>query len=376
MAQSLRGDSGRSDYQRLRPYLVMQFFLKNADEHHPVSMQDILLYLNEDCGISAERRAIYKDIEDINKVLYMLDNAEEDGCTIKEAVETLEEYPEEAFITSGGKNGKYYMSRRPRKIEVDDIRLLAECVYNARFITSKDAERLISIVCGLVSQWDASEVKHDAFVVDRIKTNNKSVLNNVMTINYAMRRGTHDDPHEPEKVTFKYQKYSIEDVSKTVDRRKGERYKVSPYRLLINEGNYYLLAFSDKDQEMRTYRVDRMKDIRTTGEARDGEEEYTEFGRTIKTYPQRVFGMFGGKRVRPTLRFTNDLLDTVIDRFGTKEVQYSKYDEGHFTLAPEVELSKKFFSWLCSFGNKVKIIGPDFVIEEFTEYLDEIRGMY
>lgn len=75
----------------------MQYFLKFADERHPVSMQDILLYLNEDCGIRAERRAIYKDIEDINKVLYMLDNAE-DGCTIKEAGEALEKYPEEVLL--------------------------------------------------------------------------------------------------------------------------------------------------------------------------------------------------------------------------------------------------------------------------------------
>ena len=73
MAQSLRADTGKSDFQRLRPFLVMQYFLKNADERHPVSMQDILLFLNEDCEISAERRAIYKDIEDINKILYMLD---------------------------------------------------------------------------------------------------------------------------------------------------------------------------------------------------------------------------------------------------------------------------------------------------------------
>lgn len=373
MAQSVKGVAGKSDNQRLRPYLVMQFFLKNADERHPVSMQDILLYLNEDCGISAERRAIYKDIEDINKILYMLDNAE-DGCTIGEAEEALEEYPEEAFIISGGKNGKYHLTRRPNDLTVDDVRLLVECVYNARFITEKDAERLIPIVTGMVSQWDAADLEHDAFVVDRIKTNNKSVMGNIMTIDAAMKRGSVAEPHEPEKITFRYQKYSIEDVKKTVDRRKGERYIVSPYRLLISDGNYYLLGFDNKTKKMMTYRVDRMKDVRFTGEAREGEDEAKNID--LKNYTQRVFGMFGGKRVRPTLRFTNDLLDAVIDRFGTKDVQYSKYDAGHFTAAPEVELSKPFFSWLCGFGNKVKIIGPDFVIEQFTEYLDKIRCMY
>ena len=109
---------------------------------------------------------------------------------------------------------------------------------------------------------------------------------------------------------------------------------------------------------------------------RVGKEKYDEIGREIKTYTQRVFGMFGGKRVRLTLQFINPLLDTVIDRFGTENVRYEKRDDSHFTVSPEVELSDQFFSWLCGFGNKVKIIGPDFVIEEFTKFLDKIRTMY
>ena len=373
MAQSLKGEPGKSKNQRLRSYLVMQYFLKNADERHPVSMQDILLYLNEDCEFSADRRAIYKDIEDINIILYLLDNTE-DGCTLEEAVKTLEKYPDEAFITSGGKNGKYYMSRRPHGIEVDDIRLLAECVYNAKFISDSKAKELIEVVSGLVSQWDAADITHDAFLVGRSKTENNKVLSNISTINYAMRNGTSDDPHRPEKITFKYQKYSIDNGIETVDRRRGSTYKVSPYRLLINDGNYYLLAFDDKAQDMRTYRVDRMKNVSLTGEPRDGEEIFSTID--MQNYTQRVFGMFGGKRVRLTLRFINPLLDTVIDRFGTKNVSYSKVDESHFTVSPEVELSDQFYAWLCGFGNKVKIIGPDFVIEEFTAYLDKIRGLY
>lgn len=67
-----------------------------------------------------------------------------------------------------------------------------------------------------------------------------------------MRKGIAADPHEPEKTTFNYQKYRIEDVSKTVDRRKGNTCKVSPYRLLINDGHDYLLAFDDRVQAKST----------------------------------------------------------------------------------------------------------------------------
>ena len=90
MAQTTKGRQGKSDNQRLRPYLVMQYFLQNTDERHPVTMNAILDYLHNDCEIEAERRSIYRDIEEINKILYMLDHQEE-GCTIQEAAEALEE---------------------------------------------------------------------------------------------------------------------------------------------------------------------------------------------------------------------------------------------------------------------------------------------
>ncbi|MDO4964200.1 MAG: hypothetical protein Q4E30_01750, partial [Streptococcus gallolyticus] len=46
---------------------------------------DIIAYLEDDCGIEAERRSIYKDIDDINKVALMLQN----GYSIEEAEEEL-----------------------------------------------------------------------------------------------------------------------------------------------------------------------------------------------------------------------------------------------------------------------------------------------
>ncbi len=369
-------NSGKRDNQKLKTYLILQYFLKNSDERHPLQMSDIIKYLLEDCGIEAERRSIYRDIEDINKILYMLDH-EDEGCTIQEAEDAIcdPDYGEdEKFIISAGTNRSgYYLRKRPHDIEVDDIRLLAECVYNARFISESKAKDLISVVCGLVSQWDAEDIEHDAFLVDRVKTNNSSVLKNIMTINYCMRRGIAADPHKPEKVTFKYQKYSIQDVTKTVDQRKGERYKVSPYKLLINDGNYYLLAFDDKYQDIRTYRVDRMRDVRTTNEPREGEEAFNTLD--LETYTQRVFGMIGGERHHITLRFINPLLDTVIERFGTKAAHYGKYDEKHFTVMTEVELSDQFFSWLCAFGNRVKIMEPE-LAEKYVAYLDKIRSLY
>ena len=163
-------------------------------------------------------------------------------------------------------------------------------------------------------------------------------------------------------------------MKKQVERRQGEKYKVSPYALLLNDGYYYLLAFDDKSQKMRTYRVDRMKDVQATGEPREGKEAFSAVD--MKTYTQRVFSMFGGDKERVTIRFINPLLDVVIDRFGTNGVHYLKADDTHFTVSVQVEISEQFFAWVCGFGKKAKITAPSKVVEEFKDYLDKIRILY
>ena len=55
--------------QKLKPYLVLQYLLKHTDEENVISAEKIALNLNADYGIDAERRSVYKDIEEINKIL-------------------------------------------------------------------------------------------------------------------------------------------------------------------------------------------------------------------------------------------------------------------------------------------------------------------
>ena len=365
-----RENSGKREHQKIKPYIVLEYLMRNSDEQHAIPASDIVNYLQEDCGIDAERRSVYRDIDEINKVLYMLENE----CTIQEAEEVIdsEDGEEEKFIVYDKNKKGFYV--RQRKYDANDIRLLAECVYSARFIDEKRAKRLAKLTGNFVSQWQAEEILHDAFLVDRTKTTNTTVYYSVDIINQAMSRGSSQARHTPEKISFKYLKYRINDRVEIAERRKGAAYVVSPYKLLINDGNYYLLAYDSESEEMRTYRVDRMKEVSLTGLPRDGDEEYHALN--LESYTQRVFGMFSGTRRRLTIRFINPLLDTVIDRFGTKGVSYSKLDETHFTVSVEVEISEQFFSWICGFGNKAKILGPDFVVDEFREYLDKIRGMY
>jgi len=367
---------GKQTNQKLKPYVVLQYLLKYSDENNTKSAYDIIGYL-EGCGISAERRSIYRDIEDINRIMLMLQediDLDEVDRMFEEAAESDdEEELNELKTILYDKNKKGFYVRQ-RKFEVADMRLLAECVYAAKFIAEGQAKRLVDVICEFVSEEQASKIKHNAFLTDRVKTDNRSVMNNIATINDAMSRHLDGQPHTPEKISFKYLKHTISDMSKQVERRRGARYTVSPFQLLINDGNYYLLAFDDYAQDMRTYRVDRMKDIRFTAVPRDGDDVFKKID--LRTYTKRVFSMYGGEQRLVELHFVHPLLDAVIDRFGTKDVQYAKVDDTYFGVTAKVEISEQFFGWLLGFGNKAKIVYPDDLMDQFRGYLDSIREMY
>ena len=374
MADMNLAEHGKKPNQKVKPYVVLQYLLKNTDEDHVATAFDIIAFLEDECGIDAERRSIYKDIEEINKVALMFQN----GCMIDEAAEELENNKDDdsiRLVVYDKSRKGFYAQKYARQFDVDDMRLLAECVYSAKFIAEGQANRLVDkVICDFVSVHQAEKIKHDAFLTDRVKTNNKGVLRNLSTINEAMSTKLDGKSHKPEKIKFKYLKYSIDDVGQQIERRRGQTYTVSPFQLIINDGNYYLLAYNEQRKDIWTYRVDRMKDVSLTGEPREGDEAFQKID--IRTFAQRTISMYSGKQEQVTIRFIMPLLDTAIDQFGTKNVRYKKIDDGHFTMTATIDISDQFFGWLLRFGRRVKILSPEPVAEQFAAYLDKVRAMY
>lgn len=337
----------RTEKQKVKTLFVAKYFLENSDENHPVTAGDIVDYLREECGIEVERRAIYRDIAALRDV-YKMD-------------------------IDGGQGGRYRLLSR--QFEFEDLRLLAECVHAAKFISASKAKELVKTISEFCSIYQAEELQKEVFLCDRVKTTQNKVLHNVGIIHTAMATKQDGKPHTPQKITFKYLKYTLQNKGEQVERRKGATYKVSPYKLLINEGNYYLLSFDDKAQDMRTYRVDRMKEVNAIDEPREGAKAFAEID--MESYTRRVFSMYGGQQKRVSIRFINSLLDTAIERFGTSpDVFYRQDDEKHFVVTADVEVSDQFFAWVCGFRKKATILFPQETVIAFKKFLDDIMCKY
>jgi len=367
---------GKQNNQKLKAYLVYKYLMENSDENHCISVENIAAYLLESMGIMAERRSVYKDIHEINKVLYALKY----DLTIDEVENNIEECSDKnwrAIVYDGSKKG-YYVKHRfydiNEEYDMNDIRTIVSCIYSSKFITESKAKEYVNIITKtLVSEAQSEEIKHDVFLSDRGKTTNKKVFENVQAINNAMKIVSGKNKHSPEKISFKYISSTFK--GNTIERRHGERYIVNPFKLIINDGNYYLLGVEDKKKKAaaRTFRVDRMREIKLTGIPREHADCFS--NTDWATYTMQNFGMYNGETSTVELQFITPLLDTVIDKFG-RNIYYHEIDSNHFSIQVKVAITNQFFGWLCSFGKKGKTISPPSVKNKFIEFLDNIKSKY
>ena len=372
-----QGNQGKQYFYKLKPYLIMRYLQRESDNQHLKTADDIVAYLEDKFNILSERKSIYRDIKEINTI-YLLEyynNELKEEWTIQEAQEYLKTCgdDEKAIIykqINKNNRGFYWTDRG---FSEDDIFLLAECINSAKFISKKEAKKFIEDISDTyLSKYQRELINKDVFLVDRARINRNDMIYTILTINNAMRISAYNP--KPRKISFYYLKYTISNLHEQVNRRKGERYIVSPYKLIVNDGNYYLLAFNDKIKKMRTYRIDRMKDIKELDEEREGEEAYKDIS-NIKDYIKEKFNMFDGKREQIEIQFTSDLLDTFVERFGAKNNYFVK-DERHYSIKTFVEVSTPFFGWLCGFGNKVKILSPESAQADFRKHLEKILTKY
>ena len=326
----------RSSYQKLKPLYIMNYLLQNSDEEHPVTIKQIVEYLGAQ-GISAERKSIYDDIE------------------------ALRFYGLDIIHVDAGRFQGYYVAQR--NFELPELKLLVDSVQSSKFITHKKTMTLIRKIEKLASIHEAQLLQRQVYVKNRIKTMNESIYYNVDAI--------HDGISQNRKIQFKYFEYTVE---KTRHYRKdGAFYVVSPYALTWDDENYYMVAFDSEAGIIKHYRVDKMTDISTLEEHRDGRDAFEALDMAV--YARKVFGMFSGEDVTVRLRFENHLVGAVLDRLG-QDVMIVRDGDDHFTVSAEVVVSPQFFAWVCGFGAAAQIIGPEHVARKMADHVKRIAAIY
>ena len=326
----------RSSGQKLKLLYIMDYLLQYSDAEHPVTVRQLIAHLAAH-DIAAERKSIYDDIEALRTY----------GLDVEQ-------------VADGQLYGYYVASRR---FELPELKLLVDSVQSSKFITQRKTNALIRKIETLASSYDAQRLQRQVYVAGRVKTMNESIYYNVDAV--------HAGISEDKKIRFRYFEYTV--AKERRYRRDGAYYIVSPYALTWDDENYYMVAYETETDSIRHYRVDKMTNIATVDEPRDGAAAYRSLDMAM--YSRKVFGMFSGTEQRVKLRFTNHLVGAVLDRLG-QDVSIIPDGGEHFTVSADVVVSPQFFAWLCGFGADAKLLAPASAAEQMKAHIEEIVVLY
>ena len=234
---------------------------------------------------------------------------------------------------------------------------------SARFITEKKSRQLIRKLESLASVHEARYLHRQVLISGRIKAMNESIYYNVDILHDAINRA--------KQIRFHYYRWTVQ--KKMELRRDGAWYQVSPWCLMWDNENYYLVAFDAEDGKIKHYRVDKMVQLSVLDIPREGKEQFRQFD--AAQYTRRLFGMFGGEVMRVTLEGKNEIVGVLFDRFG-RDIIVIPQENDRFTTSIEVAVSPNFLGWVFSLGDKLRITGPEELVNRMREEARRFSTMY
>ena len=322
--------------QKLKMLYLQQILSEETDTEHGLSAQEIISRL-ENCGVNVDRRTLYKDLDELDRF----------------GLEILSEQVGHSVL--------YHLNTRP--FELPELKLLVDSVQSARFITEKKSRQLIRKLESLASVHEAQYLHRQVLISGRIKTMNESIYYNVDILHDAINRGR--------QIRFHYYRWN---VRKRMEFRKdGAWYQVSPWCLMWVNENYYLVAFDAEEEKIKHYRVDKMVNLSVVDLPREGREEFCQFDAT--QYSRRLFGMFGGEVMRVSFEGSNEIVGILFDRFG-KDIPVIPQENDRFTASIDIAVSPNFLGWVFSLGDKLRITGPEELVERMREEARRLSGLY
>lgn len=325
--------------QKLKLLYIIDILKKYTDEDNPISANEICEKLAEN-GVTAERKAIYDDIEN------------------------LQFYGYDIVHTRTPKNGYFLASR---EFELPEIYLLSDAIRSAPFISPKKSRELISKLDSMLSVTQQKKREKGIFINEQTKCLNEEIYYNIDTISTAIEH--------KKQITFKYGTRKLDS-----DRQITTNYKemtVSPYALVWQDDYYYLICNYSKYDNLLHLRVDRMRKVEITDIAvRHFSEvsEYTEFF-DVNDYTNKLFGMFGGELKAVTLNCKKDMLEQVADRFGDK-IFIKNVTEDTFSFSSDVAISEALVTWILNYGDKITVLSPEGLKEMIIKRTETILNKY
>ena len=257
---------------------------------------------------------------------------------------------------TGAHNTAYYYLIK-QGFTFNEIRFIVDSISINKFLSNSLKQRLIKKFEGLCS---GEEVRQ---LISRISLNsqappNLNLLENLEKIHLIIS--------QKRKIDFEYGKYDIHKQMQYQSKRRN----MIPCKVIYFNERFYLKCMDEETKTLRTYRVDRMKSIKSG--------KKTKVKAVIPQPEGVVLDIFDPEEYAfVTLRVKRYLLDDMLEQFGNyASIQDDDQNQERVLIRVKIGISRGFFRWVMKYGADVEIVSPSAVREEFHKKLSEVYSLY
>ena len=314
---------------KLRILYLYQHLVQHTDAEHTLSTAELMKILKEEYSVSVSRNTISDD-------LAMLHDC---GLHVEHYESTQNKYYYDGHI-----------------YELPELKILVDAISSSKFITQRKSDELIAKLLTLTNSQNAAKLRRHIYVAGRAKSDNENGYYIVDAINTAI--------DTKRKISFRYTDFDV--TKQRYISNDGKLYTVSPYTLIWDGDYYYMRGFCDERQEMRNFRLDR---IAEQPSILNQIAVMPPEGYSPTDYSKHVFRMYDADEpIIVQLYCHVSVMKYLIDNFGS-DFDVETVDAEHFKASVRVCASTTFYSWIFGFNGKIRIVGPQPIIENYKNML-------
>lgn len=381
-----------------RAHIVLyKYFLESTGEDRPTTMEDLIKELHK-CEMKHYKKiGLPGKLEDPKESATLLNRYRN---RVKKTISLMRDLNLKIVRFNGNKYAKYYMPGS--RFSSPELSLLVDAVRMCSFLTEEQRESIVDRIMEYARQQDRDFAQKQIRTIKNPACGNPKTLDNMEAIHSAIMCGR--------EIEFEYRHFRAARVAGSVflelklDERVTLPRRMTPVEIVYSDGFYYMIACkkhkaeqeekskqatkngkskqepagkqgSGDHFEYRTFRVDRMYEVRVSEEkAAHGARRYYQ----LKAKTAEAFGqgfLPGGKKegVNVTLWVRRDKVEILTDRFGSGINLKNK--DGGCSTTYRIRECEQFFGWVASLGGNVRILAPSWMREHYRAFLEKQLDM-
>lgn len=294
---------------------VYEILKKYSDENHIMSSEDIREKLKKIYDVNMERRAIYRNIDALRSMGIEIEGYQDN------------------------RKGYYLLDR---DFELSEVRLLCDTVASSEMIREDIGKNIIKKLIDTQSIFQGRMLQKTVFVKAGKNVINGQLFYNIDTLNAAISQGC--------KVSAVKMRYGL---NQELREYSDSNIIFSPYVTFWAEGNYYILAKREGQEELEHFRIDMLKDIIILERGAD----MFFGGFNPNQYAEKYIIQKGENKEHYELECQMELWQDMVETFGQDVTVIKRYDQENISVRIAA-IPSKMKAWVMLHIEECEVISP------------------